>query len=124
MSYMEDSIDWQDLEQFDIYLDAEVGDQYQDQPLAQDWARISKVGEELGEAIQKFIGITGQNPRKGYQGDMAGVLDELADTAFTAIYAIQHFTKSSSQTRFILRAHQAKARRYMEQYKARDNEAS
>jgi len=108
MSYLEDSIDWQTVHAVDAWLDDSVSDVYQVQPQAQDWARISKIGEELGEAIQAFIGATGQNPRKGITNDMEAVLDELADTVFTGILAIQHFTKNTSVTRRILREKLAK----------------
>jgi hypothetical protein len=118
MSYHEDSIDWQQLAEFDCYLDECVSADYKAEPLAQDWARISKVSEELGEAVAKFILLTGQNPRKGMHGSMDDVLEELADTAFTAIYAIQHFTKNDARTRQVLRDHQVKARGYMQTGKA------
>lgn len=84
--------------EIDIWLDGQVADAYKDQPLAQDWARISKVSEELGEAIQEFIGATGQNPRKGVYSDQAMVNNELADVVVTALLAIQHFTKDAEQT--------------------------
>lgn len=79
----------------DTWLDDNCADQYKDQPLAQDWARIAKLQEEAGEAIQKFIGYTGQNPRKGVCNSQDDVLDELADVAVTAMAAIQHFTKDA-----------------------------
>lgn len=82
----------------DNWLDAKVTDEYKYQPLAQDWARISKMAEEIGEAIQAFIGYTGQNPRKGKINDLADVLAELADTVLTGVFAIQHFTKDADQT--------------------------
>lgn len=85
-----------ELSRVDLWLDECVDQQYKDQPLAQDWARISKVGEELGEAIDAFILATGQNPRKGKTGDALPVLDELADTAITAILALLHFTKNDA----------------------------
>ncbi len=83
------------LTAIDRWLDAEVAQMYQDQPLAQDWARISKVAEELGEAIQAFIGYTGQNPRKGTSGSLGNVLEELADTAISAILAMIHLQGDS-----------------------------
>lgn len=86
----------------DQWLDGNVADLYKDHPIAQDWARISKVAEELGEAIQCYIGVTGQNPRKGVINDMDDVLEELADVAWTAILAIQHFTKDSGGTEQLL----------------------
>lgn len=87
----------------DTWLDEKVGPAYDGHPLAQDWARISKVTEEAGEAISAFIGVTGQNPRKGITHDMDDVLNELADVAMTAILAMQHFTKDTAETRNWLR---------------------
>lgn len=105
MSYQEDTIDWYAIDKIDSWLDSNVPGKYREQPLAQDWARISKIGEELGEAIQAFIGYTGQNPRKGYDGTTNyEVMNELADVILTAILAIQHFTKNTSSTRNIIRA--------------------
>src|SRR5260221_12993312 len=80
------------------WRDENTGELYKNEPLAQDWARICKVSEELGKAVNAFIGTTGQNPRKGLTHDMDDVLEELADTALTAIYAIQHFTKNEQDT--------------------------
>lgn len=80
----------------DQWLDDYVAVEYSEQPLAQDWARISKVGEELGEAISEFISATGQNPRKPRTNDALPMLEELADTALTAILAMLHFTKNDA----------------------------
>lgn len=102
MSYQQDSIDWQVIEQVDLWLDGAVSEHYKRQPLAQDWARISKVGEELGEAISAFIGLSGQNPRKGIYASYDDLANELADTALTAIFALQHFTKNTSTVKHIL----------------------
>lgn len=104
MSYMEDTVDWQAVEAIDAWLDGFASQEYKDQPLAQDWARISKVAEELGEAIQAYIGYTGQNPRKGVVNSRDDVLGELADVAMTAILAMQHFTKDSGYVRATLRS--------------------
>lgn|SRR5487761_66646 len=82
----------------DTYLDGNQGNRYYGQPLAQDWARVSKIAEELGEAIQALIGVTGQNPRKGEYGDLDDVLAELCDVEVTAVLAIQHFTKHALAT--------------------------
>lgn len=108
MSYLEDTIDWQDVVAIDRWLDAHAGMKYQDQPLAQDWARLAKVIEELGEAIQAFIGFTGQNPRKGITHSSDDVLDELADVVFTGVFCMQHFTKNPHDVRDILRRKLAK----------------
>lgn len=99
-------------EWMDNYLDENAPDAYKEQPLAQDWARVTKVSEECGEAVDALIGYTGQNPRKGYYGDLNDLLTELFDVALTAIYAAQHFTKDSGYTisRLIARAEAHKAR--------------
>ena len=102
MSYLDDSIDWQIIDRVDAWLDENVSQEYKDQPLAQDWARISKGIEELGEAVDTQIGVTGQNPRKGIYATPEERLNELADTALTAILAMQHFKKNTSEVRQIL----------------------
>ena len=82
----------------DEHLDRDAAAVYIEQPLAQDWARVAKVVEEAGEAIDALIGFTGQNPRKGTYGTKEQLLGELADVALTGIYAIQHFTKDIDET--------------------------
>jgi hypothetical protein len=42
-------INWDDIAEFDQYLDALVSAEYLEQPLAQDWARVTKVCEESGK---------------------------------------------------------------------------
>lgn len=91
-----------DIEAMDAYLDANVAQEYKDQPLAQDWARVAKAIEENGEAIRALIGYTGQNPRKGVTFDRDDMLEEMADTALTMLFGIQHFTKDTNQTDYIL----------------------
>lgn len=86
----------------DAHLDRLAGDLYQREPLGQDWARISKVAEELGEVIGAFIIHTGQNPRKPQADMLEQVKEELADTALTAIFCLQHFTKDSTETADLL----------------------
>jgi hypothetical protein len=88
---------------FDAWLDDNVSQEYKNQPLAQDWARVTKIGEELGEAIEELIAATGQNPRKpGRAEAKAMLLDELADCALTSIYAIQHLVKDEDLTHRII----------------------
>lgn len=91
-----------DLARIDEWLDDAVSDDYKAGPLAQDWARIAKVSEELGEAVNAFILYTGQNPRKQRSDSIHDTLNELADVAITALLAIQHFTKDESQTGALL----------------------
>lgn len=94
-------------------LDGEVDERYREQPLAQDWARVAKVSEEVGEAIDALIGVTGQNPRKGEYGSRSDLVDELADVALTGLYAMQHFVKNADETLGLLmdRARHHHARR-------------
>lgn len=82
----------------DEWLDTCTSETYLSNGMAQDWARIAKMGEEFGEVVDAFIGATGQNPRKGVYAGMVKVMDECADTALTAILAIQHFTKDADVT--------------------------
>jgi NTP pyrophosphatase (non-canonical NTP hydrolase) len=51
--------------------------------------RILKVTEEAGEAAAAWIGVVGQNPRKGVTHTTRDVADELADVALTAMVAIE-----------------------------------
>jgi hypothetical protein len=93
----------------DEILDRNVAQIYKDQPLAQDWARVSKGIEEKGEAIAELILATGQNPRKGIDSlAYERLMAELADTAMTYIYAIQHFTKMISETEYYIQQAQHK----------------
>lgn len=50
--------------------------------------RIMKITEEAGEAAQAWIGVLGQNPRKGVTHTTDDVVGELADVVFTALVAI------------------------------------
>ena len=72
-----------------IWVD-ESPENAQRDPEALLWGRVSKVGEELGEAIQALIGATGQNPRKGRYSSMDEVGKELLDIAVTALSAREH----------------------------------
>ncbi|MET8233855.1 MazG-like family protein [Micromonospora sp. NPDC005298] len=51
--------------------------------------RILKLTEEAGEASAAWIGLLGQNPRKGVTHTREDVAAELADVAFTAFVAIE-----------------------------------
>lgn len=100
---MNEWIDAEIIRQVDARLDAGCSGAYHDQPLAQDWARVCKLAEEVGEAISELILWTGQNPRKGADPEARSrMLAELADVALGAIYAIQHFTKDTEATRQVI----------------------
>jgi NTP pyrophosphatase (non-canonical NTP hydrolase) len=95
---------WRLVEALDQRIDDGAGPAYHEQPLAQDWARVAKVQEEAGEAVDALIGVTAQNHRKGEYGSWEHLFDELADVALTGVYAIQHFTKDVDRTRAIFLA--------------------
>jgi hypothetical protein len=106
-------IDPRIVQAVDEILDGLVSEQYKEQPLAQDWGRVAKIQEECGEAIAELILATGQNPRKPLSESerteaFQRLLMELADTAMTAVYAIQHFTKDPTVTAHILMKAQTK----------------
>lgn len=61
-------------------------------PEARTWGRLAKVSEECGEVIAAYIGVTGQNPRKGITHKPDDVLKELLDVAITALCAYEHMT--------------------------------
>jgi NTP pyrophosphatase (non-canonical NTP hydrolase) len=101
----------------DLWLDENVSEEYKRQPLAQDWARVGKVIEELGEAIAKLISYTGQNPRKPtLPEDREKMLQELADIALTAVYGIQHYTKDAEETENVLVEVQLRHERRLPRY--------
>jgi hypothetical protein len=93
------------ITEIDKWLDDYTGSMYREQPLAQDWARVNKIGEELGEVIAELILWTGQNPRKSISSiAKERMLYELADVVATATLAIQHFTKDEKETTAIISA--------------------
>jgi NTP pyrophosphatase (non-canonical NTP hydrolase) len=54
--------------------------------------RLLKVTEEAGEAAQAWIGVTGQNPRKGVTHTTTDVADELCDVITAAMVALTTLT--------------------------------
>ena len=68
----------------------------------EDAMRVLKLTEEAGEAAEAYIGMVGQNPRKGVTHSLDDLLGELADVALTALCAIQHFTQSETATRALV----------------------
>lgn len=70
----------------------------------EDSMRVLKLVEEAGEAAAAYIGMVGQNPRKGVTHSQYDLLAELADVAVTALCAMQHFTRDAAATRGMLAA--------------------
>lgn len=54
--------------------------------------RLMKLSEETGEVMQAYIGMTGQNPRKGVTHSRADVADELCDVIVAAMVALYGYT--------------------------------
>lgn len=54
--------------------------------------RLLKLSEEAGEVAQAYIGMTGQNPRKGVTHTATDVAGELCDVVITALVALHDFT--------------------------------
>jgi hypothetical protein len=106
----------QAVEVVDAWLDSVLSPDYQAQPLAHDWARVTKVCEEAGEVWKALSKETGENPRKGVCGTEAETLGELADTASAAICAIQHRTKDTAATWAAVSAALIKSRARAEQF--------
>ena len=94
----------------DAHIDANTGPGYRAQPLALDWARITKVCEEAGEVWRALSKMTGENPRKGVCGTEDELLGELGDTVSAGICAIQHVTKDTAATWAVVSAALIKAR--------------
>lgn len=124
------------IEKVNDWLDGQVAEAYKDQPLAQDWARVAKLIEELGEvreashgqnlpvadherigaleetigrSVSALIASTGQNPRKGISGTQDEMLKELGDVVCCGLFAIQHFTRDAGLTADVVEAGLLKA---------------
>ncbi|WP_436530696.1 MazG-like family protein [Actinoplanes sp. HUAS TT8] len=80
---MSDDIIWSEARRWRAHLDANNGTDRAELTL-----RILKITEEAGEAAQAWIGVQGQNPRKGVTHTVDDVVAELADVVFTALVAI------------------------------------
>jgi NTP pyrophosphatase (non-canonical NTP hydrolase) len=60
--------------------------------------RLMKITEEAGEAFQAYIGLVGQNPRKGVTHSRSDVADELCDVILTAAIALHLFADDPAAT--------------------------
>ncbi|RJL24473.1 MazG-like family protein [Bailinhaonella thermotolerans] len=70
--------------------------------------RIMKIGEEYGEAAAAYIGVTGQNPRKGVHATPDDLAAELCDVAVTALVALTTVTGGPGPAEHRLHAHLAR----------------
>nr|WP_242587702.1 MazG-like family protein [Streptomyces sp. MST-110588] len=53
--------------------------------------RLLKITEEAGEVTRAYLGMTGQNPRKGITHTRDDVADELCDVILSAMTALHSF---------------------------------
>ncbi|KOU99098.1 MazG-like family protein [Streptomyces sp. XY533] len=75
------------------WLDAENGTGEHERSM-----RLIKLTEEVGEVSQAYVGMVGQNPRKGVTHTAADVADELCDVIVTAAVALHGFTDDPAGT--------------------------
>ena len=66
--------------------------------------QILKITEEAGEVAEALIGVTGQNPRKGFSHSWQDVESELCDVIVTAMVAL---TRVNPEARSLFTAHLA-----------------
>ncbi|WP_372344667.1 MazG-like family protein [Streptomyces sp. KL116D] len=74
---------WETIQRLVAWLDQENGRSQQEISL-----RLLKLSEEAGEVAQAWIGVQGQNPRKGITHTVGDVCDELIDVMVTAAVAL------------------------------------
>jgi NTP pyrophosphatase (non-canonical NTP hydrolase) len=84
---MLDTAQWSTIRDLVAWLDDQNG--RSDHELAM---RILKVTEEAGEVAQAYLGVHGQNPRKGRSAGWSDVTDELCDVIVTAVVALATIT--------------------------------
>ncbi|MDP4501024.1 MazG-like family protein [Nonomuraea turcica] len=70
--------------------------------------RLLKLAEETGEVAAAYIGMVGQNPRKGVTHTVEDVADELCDVTVTALVALATITGDANTARAALDRHIAK----------------
>jgi NTP pyrophosphatase (non-canonical NTP hydrolase) len=78
---------WSTIRDLVAWLDSQNGLSPQEITL-----RLLKISEEAGEVAQAWIGVQGQNPRKGVTHSAADVADELCDVIVTAAVALATLT--------------------------------
>ncbi|WP_188187996.1 MazG-like family protein [Nonomuraea sp. SYSU D8015] len=72
--------------------------------------QILKITEEAGEVAAAYIGMTGQNPRKGVTHTREDVAGELCDVVITALVALAAITGSTADAQAALDRHLARRR--------------
>lgn len=70
--------------------------------------RLMKIGEEFGEVVSAYIGMTGQNPRKGVTHTMDDLTAELCDVIVTAMVALASLAGDADQAEQVINQHLTK----------------
>lgn len=76
---------WEAIQRLTHWLDRNNGDRSPEMTMS---LRLHKLGEEAGEVSLAFIGMHGQNPRKGHSHNGNDLSTELCDVAVTALVAL------------------------------------
>ncbi|MEY9947461.1 MazG-like family protein [Kitasatospora sp. GAS1066B] len=79
--------DWQTVRQLVAWLDRANGTGPHETAM-----RLMKLTEEAGEVVGAYIGLQGQNPRKGVTHTEQQVADELCDVIVSAMVALHRFS--------------------------------
>jgi GNAT superfamily N-acetyltransferase/NTP pyrophosphatase (non-canonical NTP hydrolase) len=92
---MEDAT-WETIDRLVAWLDRGSALPAQTKTILQ----ILKITEEAGEVAQALIGVTGQNPRKGFSHSWTDVEKELCDVVITAMVALTRVNPDAARDVF------------------------
>jgi NTP pyrophosphatase (non-canonical NTP hydrolase) len=95
-----DSNSWETVEKLVAWLDRNS----ELPPETKTILQILKITEEAGEVAEALIGVTGQNPRKGFSHTWRDVENELCDVIITTMVAL---TRVNPDARELFAAHLA-----------------
>jgi hypothetical protein len=70
-------------------------------------AQLLKMSEEVGEAAEAYLGMTGLNPRKGLSHTREDLVGEVGDVIITAAVSIVRLTGSTAAARAAFESHLA-----------------
>ena len=91
-----DNMTWETVERLVAWLDQGSELPAETKTILQ----ILKITEEAGEVAEALIGVTGQNPRKGYSHDWHDVEKELCDVVITAMVALTRVNPDAARSVF------------------------
>ena len=71
-------------------------------------SQLLKLSEEVGEVAAAYLGVTGQNPRKGVTHTQDDLVNEVAHVRITAAVTIVRLTGDGQAARAAFEAHLAR----------------